>query len=144
MRRLHLDLAPPPPPPSPIAPGSVCFASLSASNWVYEFYMARAATAQYYVPCPALRPLRSIRGGVRKVWPNTRQVDVQVFGSFANGLSTWNSDLDLVVTGVMEPDRVSGCKQGGGRAGGGGGGGPRGVRGGEGEEEGGKWSQPSR
>ena len=31
-----------------------------------------------------------------------------MFGSFANGLSTWNSDLDLVVTGVMEPDRISG------------------------------------
>ncbi len=37
---------------------------------------------------------------------------LQVFGSFANGLSTWNSDLDLVVTGVMEPDRVTGCELG--------------------------------
>ncbi|EFJ50275.1 hypothetical protein VOLCADRAFT_104084 [Volvox carteri f. nagariensis] len=50
----------------------------------------------------------AIRAGVRKVWPNSRQVELQVFGSFANGLSTWSSDLDLVVTGVMEPDRVSG------------------------------------
>ncbi|GIL79163.1 hypothetical protein Vretimale_16704 [Volvox reticuliferus] len=50
----------------------------------------------------------AIRAGVRKVWPNARQVELQVFGSFANGLSTWNSDLDLVVTGIMEPDRVSG------------------------------------
>lgn len=42
------------------------------------------------------------------MWPNVRHVELQVFGSFANGLSTWCSDLDLVVAGVMEPDRVSG------------------------------------
>ena len=35
-------------------------------------------------------------------------VDVEVFGSFANNLSTWNSDVDLVVTGLLEPDRVTG------------------------------------
>lgn len=59
------------------------------------------------------RPLRhaaprSIRVSIRKVWPNTRQVELQVFGSFANGLSTWASDLDLVITGVVEPDRLTG------------------------------------
>ncbi|GLI65792.1 hypothetical protein VaNZ11_009411 [Volvox africanus] len=58
----------------------------------------------------------AIRAGVRKVWPNARHVELQVFGSFANGLSTWNSDLDLVVTGVMEPDRVSGGYEPGDRA----------------------------
>ncbi len=36
-----------------------------------------------------------------------------MFGSFANGLSTWNSDLDLVVTGVFEPDRLTGGARGG-------------------------------
>ncbi|KAG2500643.1 hypothetical protein HYH03_001410 [Edaphochlamys debaryana] len=49
-----------------------------------------------------------LKGAIRKVWPNARAVELQVFGSFANGLSTWQSDLDLVITGVMEPDRVSG------------------------------------
>lgn len=31
-------------------------------------------------------------------------VQVQTFGSFANGLGMHSSDLDLVVTGLMEPD----------------------------------------
>lgn len=35
-----------------------------------------------------------------------------MFGSFANGLSTWNSDLDLVVTGIYEPDRMTGGESG--------------------------------
>lgn len=33
---------------------------------------------------------------------------MEVFGSFANGLSTWSSDLDLVVTGIMEPEKHTG------------------------------------
>lgn len=37
-------------------------------------------------------------------------VSVEVFGSFANGLSTWNSDVDIVVTGLLEPDRSTGGK----------------------------------
>ena len=32
-----------------------------------------------------------------------------VLGSFASGLSTWHSDVDLVVTGLFEPDRTTGC-----------------------------------
>eukprot|EP00198_Chlamydomonas_reinhardtii_P004174 XP_001693510.1 poly(a) polymerase [Chlamydomonas reinhardtii] len=52
--------------------------------------------------------IEAVRGGVRRVWPGARGVELQVFGSFANGLSTWNSDLDLVVTGIYEPDRMTG------------------------------------
>ncbi|GFR47440.1 hypothetical protein Agub_g9163 [Astrephomene gubernaculifera] len=52
--------------------------------------------------------IEGIRAGVRKVWPGARRVELQVFGSFANGLSTWGSDVDLVVTGISEPDKVTG------------------------------------
>lgn len=33
---------------------------------------------------------------------------VEVFGSFASGLSTWSSDVDLVVTGIMEQSKQTG------------------------------------
>jgi DNA polymerase sigma len=47
-----------------------------------------------------------VRGCVKKAFiTNGRRVEVEPFGSFVNNLSTWNSDVDLVVTGVMEPDR---------------------------------------
>eukprot|EP00195_Chlamydomonas_chlamydogama_P017015 CAMPEP_0202894832 /NCGR_PEP_ID=MMETSP1392-20130828/4140_1 /ASSEMBLY_ACC=CAM_ASM_000868 /TAXON_ID=225041 /ORGANISM="Chlamydomonas chlamydogama, Strain SAG 11-48b" /LENGTH=516 /DNA_ID=CAMNT_0049579635 /DNA_START=427 /DNA_END=1974 /DNA_ORIENTATION=- len=50
-----------------------------------------------------------IRQCTFKAFPDMRQsLKVEVFGSFANGLSTWNSDVDLVVTGLLEPDRVTG------------------------------------
>lgn len=53
--------------------------------------------------------IHRIRGGTRKAFADTgRKVDVEVFGSFANGLSTWNSDVDLVITGLMEPDKSTG------------------------------------
>ncbi len=49
-----------------------------------------------------------MRACTRKAFPDARKVQVEVFGSFANGLSTWSSDVDLVVTGLVEPDRVTG------------------------------------
>eukprot|EP00798_Chlamydomonas_sp_ICE-L_P005147 gene5147-34957_t len=52
--------------------------------------------------------IEGIRQGTKKAFPDMHKVRVQVFGSFANGLSTWNSDVDLVVTGMMEPDRLTG------------------------------------
>lgn len=45
---------------------------------------------------------------VKKIYAARKRVKAQVFGSFVNGLSTWNSDVDIVITGVMEPDRISG------------------------------------
>jgi non-canonical poly(A) RNA polymerase PAPD5/7 len=35
-------------------------------------------------------------------------VRVAPFGSFVSGLGTWDSDIDLVITGLLEPDRVTG------------------------------------
>lgn len=52
--------------------------------------------------------VRSIRTTTKKVFADIKRVDVEIFGSFANGLSTWSSDVDLVVTGIMEPDRSTG------------------------------------
>jgi non-canonical poly(A) RNA polymerase PAPD5/7 len=50
-----------------------------------------------------------VRGCVKKAFlSSSRRVEVEAFGSFVNNLSTWNSDVDLVVTGVMEPDRYTG------------------------------------
>ena len=51
-----------------------------------------------------------IRLCANKAFPDLRgKFKVEVFGSFANGLSTWHSDVDLVVTGLFEPDRTTGC-----------------------------------
>lgn len=35
-------------------------------------------------------------------------MNAELFGSFASGLSTWASDVDMVVTGLAVPDRVTG------------------------------------
>lgn len=32
----------------------------------------------------------------------------EAFGSFTNDLATWHSDLDMVVTGLAVPDRITG------------------------------------
>ena len=55
-------------------------------------------------------PLHSVRHCTGKAFPDLRgKAKVEIFGSFANGLSTWHSDVDLVVTGLFEPDRLTGC-----------------------------------
>ena len=61
--------------------------------------------------CPPMSPpLHRIRQSTNKAFPDLRgKFKVEVFGSFANGLSTWHSDVDLVVTGLFEPDRTTGC-----------------------------------
>jgi hypothetical protein len=52
---------------------------------------------------------RSIRVAVRKAFPEGRgRVAVRVFGSFASGMGTWDSDVDLVVTGLFAPDAHTG------------------------------------
>ncbi|GFH14814.1 poly(A) polymerase [Haematococcus lacustris] len=38
-------------------------------------------------------------------------MEVQVFGSFASGLNTWSSDVDMVVTGIMKPDKATGAPE---------------------------------
>ena len=55
-----------------------------------------------------------IRACTNTAFPDMRgKIKVEVFGSFANGLSTWHSDVDLVVTGLFEPDRATGGYSGG-------------------------------
>lgn len=51
---------------------------------------------------------RSVRACAARAFSDVRDLDVEVFGSFANGLSTWSSDVDVCVTGLMEPDRTTG------------------------------------
>ncbi len=50
----------------------------------------------------------SIRACTRKAFDGSRSVTVEPFGSFVSGLSTWASDVDLVVTGLAEPSRITG------------------------------------
>ncbi|KIY94997.1 poly(a) polymerase [Monoraphidium neglectum] len=40
--------------------------------------------------------------------PDGARVKVQPFGSFVSGLSTWNSDVDIVVSGLVTPSRLTG------------------------------------
>lgn len=49
-----------------------------------------------------------LRQCVKRAFPQLKGVEVHVFGSFANGLSTWTSDVDLVVTGMLQPERSTG------------------------------------
>lgn len=44
-----------------------------------------------------------------RAFPESR-VKVELFGSFATGMSAWHSDVDLVITGLMEPERSTGRK----------------------------------
>lgn len=37
-----------------------------------------------------------------------RNVRTEVFGSYVNGLATWQSDIDVVVTGLHKPHPVKG------------------------------------
>eukprot|EP00878_Enallax_costatus_P008207 GHUV01008580.1.p1 GENE.GHUV01008580.1~~GHUV01008580.1.p1 ORF type:complete len:544 (+),score=136.06 GHUV01008580.1:826-2457(+) len=61
---------------------------------------AERAEKQRIIQCVASATKQSFAGN-----PNVR---VQPFGSFVNGLSTWNSDVDLVVTGLAKPSRITG------------------------------------
>lgn len=46
---------------------------------------------------------------MRKSFENPKsRVKVEPFGSFVSGLSIWNSDVDLVVTGLAVPSRITG------------------------------------
>ncbi|KAF5839343.1 hypothetical protein DUNSADRAFT_1027 [Dunaliella salina] len=56
-----------------------------------------------------LQVIDIVRSCASRAFADVRDVDVEVFGSFANGLSTWSSDVDVCVTGLMAPDRVTGC-----------------------------------
>ncbi|KAI8469643.1 MAG: hypothetical protein J3K34DRAFT_522009 [Monoraphidium minutum] len=40
--------------------------------------------------------------------PEGARVKVQPFGSFVSGLSTWNSDVDIVISGLVTPSRLTG------------------------------------
>jgi len=59
---------------------------------------------------PMCNPLCSVRACANRAFADSRDMDVEVFGSFANGLSTWSSDVDVCVTGLMTPDKVTGCE----------------------------------
>jgi hypothetical protein len=61
---------------------------------------------------PMCNPLCSVRACANRAFADSRDMDVEVFGSFANGLSTWSSDVDVCVTGLMTPDKVTGCECG--------------------------------
>jgi non-canonical poly(A) RNA polymerase PAPD5/7 len=41
----------------------------------------------------------SVAAATKRSFEDVSNIRVQPFGSFVNGLSTWNSDVDLVVTG---------------------------------------------
>jgi len=56
-----------------------------------------------------LQVIEIVRSCANRAFADVRDVDVEVFGSFANGLSTWSSDVDVCVTGLMAPDRITGC-----------------------------------
>ncbi|KXZ42112.1 hypothetical protein GPECTOR_202g374 [Gonium pectorale] len=107
---------PPPPPPAPaVQPGAAAAAAApppppvrySPLHHNIEEFCTRVVLTEGEKR-QRMEVIEALRASVRRVWPNTRSVELQVFGSFANGLSTWNSDLDLVVTGIFEPDRLSG------------------------------------
>ncbi|KAG1665929.1 hypothetical protein FOA52_004518 [Chlamydomonas sp. UWO 241] len=54
--------------------------------------------------------VEGIRQCARKALPDYHDViSVQVYGSHASGLSTWQSDVDIVITGMFEPERSTGC-----------------------------------
>ncbi|GBF99928.1 poly(a) polymerase [Raphidocelis subcapitata] len=40
--------------------------------------------------------------------PQGARVKVHPFGSFVSGLSTWNSDVDIVISGLVTPSRLTG------------------------------------
>jgi DNA polymerase sigma len=42
-----------------------------------------------------------VRACARKAFENSKRATVQPFGSLVSGLSTWASDVDLVVTGLV-------------------------------------------
>jgi predicted nucleotidyltransferase len=50
----------------------------------------------------------SVAVATRRAFETHQHVKVQPFGSLVNGLSTWNSDVDLVVTGLVKPSRITG------------------------------------
>ncbi|KAJ9507932.1 hypothetical protein QJQ45_021174 [Haematococcus lacustris] len=52
--------------------------------------------------------IEAIRQVAKKALPDYKRMEVQVFGSFASGLNTWSSDVDMVVTGIMRPDKATG------------------------------------
>lgn len=52
--------------------------------------------------------LCSVAAATKRSFEGTSGIRVQPFGSFVNGLSTWNSDVDLVVTGLAKPSRITG------------------------------------
>lgn len=53
------------------------------------------------------RVFQSVQTCVLKAF-DEKDVEVQAFGSFVNGLSLWDSDIDVVTTGVMFPDKLTG------------------------------------
>eukprot|EP00775_Hariotina_reticulata_P011452 gene11452-11598_t len=54
------------------------------------------------------RIIQCVAVATRRAFETHQHVKVQPFGSFVNGLSTWNSDVDLVVTGLVKPSRITG------------------------------------
>ncbi|WIA23026.1 hypothetical protein OEZ86_009941 [Tetradesmus obliquus] len=65
------------------------------------------------VPTPAERAekqrvIQCVAAATKRSFEDVSHIRVQPFGSFVNGLSTWNSDVDLVVTGLAKPSRITG------------------------------------
>lgn len=54
------------------------------------------------------RIIQAIAVATRRSFDDTSGIRLQPFGSFVNGLSTWNSDIDLVVTGIVQPSSLTG------------------------------------
>lgn len=52
--------------------------------------------------------IEGIKNCTKKAFELSKRVEVQTFGSFATNLACWNSDIDIVITGLLEPDRISG------------------------------------
>uniref|UniRef100_A0A7R9V042 Poly(A) RNA polymerase mitochondrial-like central palm domain-containing protein n=1 Tax=Chlamydomonas euryale TaxID=1486919 RepID=A0A7R9V042_9CHLO len=54
--------------------------------------------------------VESVRVAACSAFPESQsRLDVRLFGSFANGLATWDSDVDLVITGIHAPSQRTGA-----------------------------------
>lgn len=75
-------------------------------------HLAPAALRPNLAPVPAphtnTNPCRVRQAVAGAFTEGKRNVRTEVFGSYVNGLATWQSDIDLVVTGLHKPHPVKG------------------------------------
>jgi hypothetical protein len=63
------------------------------------------------LPLLSLCPPCSVRLCARRAcaeFAEAGEFRVQPFGSFVSGLSTWDSDVDIVITGLVDPSPITG------------------------------------